>query len=499
MENYTAPPIDSHPEVAVSRRRKLYEIAYRFFGCCACCCRSTRSGNQLKESQRMREFSGLETIQTQMRTTSDLEVARIMERRPQMHIYRNDLSLPPLTQFMDYHLTIRNPYFMMTGGHPGCSCPYLIDETRWHSLDQCSCPHEDLHTHFEAKNIENMIALLPSRETDILDDLVDSSSDSDGSECSTNLPGHIVTVHRASTLANQLNGTKQVSDEDLPISALISKSGWLGNFEEEKSTKRQASGLSDEIAVDKVDLARNHLAIQPIEEFPKVVNAECDTASLKLKEIFKPKVEDSRSPDDEDDEECEGDMGFLADSRDSSATLEFDEEEKDNEHQENKISSSITSTSSVETNASDEEDDEMTPDEAFNLAAEDLSNDDFLQTGVLLSEADSPAPPPISTPTTTSRKRSLPIESLGDDEVKEKKKGEVGEAVVKVEVNENEVDRKDHLRVTDGQVESNGQPSPISQIDPRMRARWRWALLSQNRDLVFAQVIPDKITCGLFI
>nr|CDS24737.1 unc 13 munc13 [Echinococcus granulosus] len=62
-------------------------------------------------------------------------------------------------------------------------------------------------------------------------------------------------------------------------------------------------------------------------------------------------------------------------------------------------------------------------------------------------------------------------------------------SMAKKEDEEGEEESKGQLKENDEVAEGSGSQSPPPQIDRHMRARWRWALLSQNRDLVFSQVL----------
>lgn len=76
--------------------------------------------------------------------------------------------------------------------HLDCSCDYvragpgLWSASEWyernfHTVDRCTCPHEEVHRYFDDAastwKLADTIAMLPIRETDILDDLVDSTSE----------------------------------------------------------------------------------------------------------------------------------------------------------------------------------------------------------------------------------------------------------------------------------------------------------------------------------
>lgn len=508
-------PVGSHQTVTVSRQRKFYEIAYRLFGCCACCCVGLSRVRQRRRWRRRRresrsEHSGYLGLQ-QMRTTSDMEVARIMERRPQPHVYRNHLPPPPpapvpppmvsTSKATDYHLTIRNPYFMTAAIHPGCSCPYLRNENHWHSLEQCSCPHEDLHAHFETKNIENIVAMLPSRETDILDNLVDSSSDSEASDVFEVAPRHIVTLHRVSALPNKFNNQRQISDEDVPISTLISKSGWLSDFEERKKFLQPISTSAVNGSVDRWRRSEefSHQRIQEDSLKVKVSDDNTDFSTKFPPTDSKPFFKVGRVGRTIDDDKRVGDVESFIDSRASSEVTEI-AEEKERKSEETSTqfdTSSVTDSPKLrikeenreegredeeeeeEEDEGDKEEDEMTPDEAFNLATVDSSSEDFLQTGALVVEEDTPPPPPPSSPLTPlvespSLTTNPPL-------------------AFTAEKGEEEEEFKDEREVKDEVAEETGRQSPPPQVDPHMRARWRWALLSQNRDLVFSQV---KLACS---
>ncbi|CAH8657237.1 unnamed protein product, partial [Dicrocoelium dendriticum] len=81
-------------------------------------------------------------------------------------------------------------------GHLDCSCNYVrADPGIWpanvwyqqnfHTVDRCTCPHEEVHRFFDNAastwRLADTIAMLPIKETDILDDLVDSTSEEDES------------------------------------------------------------------------------------------------------------------------------------------------------------------------------------------------------------------------------------------------------------------------------------------------------------------------------
>ncbi|XP_018653639.1 putative unc-13 (munc13) [Schistosoma mansoni] len=80
--------------------------------------------------------------------------------------------------------------------HLDCSCDYVRGEAglwpadvwferNFHTVDKCTCPHEEVHRFFDNApskwKLADTIAMLPIRETDILDDLIDSTSDEDES------------------------------------------------------------------------------------------------------------------------------------------------------------------------------------------------------------------------------------------------------------------------------------------------------------------------------
>ncbi|VDN95910.1 unnamed protein product [Rodentolepis nana] len=624
----------------------------------------------------------------QMRTTSDLEVAHIMEQRPQRHVYRNPLPPPPPPSQpppSNFHLTIRNPYFMVDGIHTGCSCPYLLDETQWHSLAQCKCPHEELHDHYVSKNIENIVAMLPTRETDILNDLVDSSTDSDDSEeiLEELVPSHIVTIHRTAKTAEHFQRRRKLSDEDVPISTLISKSGWLGDFDENRGPlqesshstlsngskvlpyerenrfensriitkyplptvipmcKNQSDGHSEVLRKYQYESENSHTRsgritvpnfhfnyssqdhtpnpdletrsqpnhkisfIDPLDfqsevrrsipdlnlngnahgqkqddlefsssyeakrvnedegvETPPMVHKpskspqkstpknekqpdslleiplmnssihanggetkhysvkdqnstpfeiskngeslkekrgpgettvndkyfELDTEGPSTNSERKAEVslgatipqQDSKgNSSDNDDMECLGNLGFLADSRESSVTL--DENDVGGEEEQSKDSSVhhesfVTDSSNDETTTGDE-DGEMTPDEAFNLAinADTLSRE-FMESGVRVDDGEFPIQATFESykPSSDSPAQSSSSEVIDD--------------ITDPET----APQKTLLKVGEASTEANGRQSPLLQVDPHMRARWRWALLSQHRNLVFSQENSDE-------
>ncbi|KAF6769328.1 hypothetical protein AHF37_09383 [Paragonimus kellicotti] len=77
-------------------------------------------------------------------------------------------------------------------GHLDCSCDYVCGDAglwpadvwyqrNFHTVDRCTCPHEEIHRFFDKAasswRLAETIAMLPIKETDILDDLVDSTSD----------------------------------------------------------------------------------------------------------------------------------------------------------------------------------------------------------------------------------------------------------------------------------------------------------------------------------
>ncbi|EUB55477.1 Protein unc-13 B [Echinococcus granulosus] len=472
----------------------------------------------------------------QMRTTSDLEVARIMERRPQPHVYRNHLPspLPPpvsppvasTAKGEGCHLTIRNPYFMTAASHPGCSCPYLKNENHWHSLEQCSCPHEDLHAHFETKNIENIVAMLPSRETDILDDLVDSSSSSEASDVSEVSPRHIVTLHRASALPNKFTSQRQISDEDEPISTLISKSGWLGDFEEQKKSLQLISTSTANGAMNRLRPSEEAFH-RRISEGPVKVEKPVDGTNFLTtfpQTESEPCFKVGRKEYVVNDEKCAGNMGSLTESRASSVTTEKMGGKERNREEESIQSgtSSVGDSGKVEIEKEnrgeeeeeeeeeedddegeeeEEEEDEMTPDEAFNLATADSSSEDFLQTGALVVEEDTPPPPPPSasppslviSPAHTSTSPQASMAKKEDEEGEEESKGQV--------------------KAKDEAAEGSGSQSPPPQIDRHMRAsaaksfyqsidsaperRWSKRTLPLVSDLVLQTMSAQKRTASV--
>ncbi|KAF5399740.1 hypothetical protein PHET_06067 [Paragonimus heterotremus] len=77
-------------------------------------------------------------------------------------------------------------------GHLDCSCDYVCGDAglwpadvwyqrNFHTVDRCTCPHEEIHRFFDKAasswRLAETIAMLPIKETDILDNLVDSTSD----------------------------------------------------------------------------------------------------------------------------------------------------------------------------------------------------------------------------------------------------------------------------------------------------------------------------------
>lgn len=723
--NYAALPGGSHPSVTLSRRRKLYEIANRLLGCCACCYSGAvgdRSPRKRRAERPYLDEAGEPSRNEQpfvigmqqMRTTSDLEVAHIME--PQLHVYRNPLpplscsdplSLRPSTAITssNFHLTIQNPYFTMDGSHPGCTCPYLRDETHWHSLAQCSCPHEDLHAHYKTQNIENIVAMLPTRETDILDDLVDSSTDSEISgEFSEEMSSsHIVTIHRASKDGNDLRSQRQISDEDVPISTLISKSGWLADFDGRQNSFRNISAsystngskaflrrdssernnrtetefsppTVEPLCINQSEQycnflgkypqnnADSHLRSKQVTTYPfrttyfapnYLLNLDLETksnpntkiifpqpelgsseSSIKAIDVFdfhtenyepisatamkknsvnqpdyetnpppsyenkgikgekidlstalvkspgssaksspkeenkqnevnsdplirfsqhgseqsskgmkednnsfmgqvsppfvrqayanyvnektnfsqlgerckNPKIEansslsysnsnliissDSVLPQQDsktassnkDDMEYLGKLGFLADLKESSVTMEVNDGEQESKAS-SSLESSVVDSSIDETAVGQDLDGTMTLNESLNLTTNiDVSCGGFIQAGTRVENNDS------STPATYERfKPSLAIPpTYGQPPPSEAK------------VDGEKAESKDLFKVVEDIVDSNGRQSPLPQVDPHMRARWRWALLSQNRDLVSFKVKSSSLAEVVF-
>ncbi|KAL3311335.1 Protein unc-13 C [Cichlidogyrus casuarinus] len=102
---------------------------------------------------------------------------------------------PPRTNFPKVHepSAYWDKSVFRLAGHLDCSCDYVRANTgmwpakswlqqHYHSVLECTCPHEDVHNYFERAATQpgcSTIALLPERETAILDDLVDSTSDED--------------------------------------------------------------------------------------------------------------------------------------------------------------------------------------------------------------------------------------------------------------------------------------------------------------------------------
>lgn len=343
--------------------------------------------------------------------------------------------------------------------------------------------------------------MLPSRETDILDNLVDSSSDSEASDVFEVAPRHIVTLHRVSALPNKFNNQRQISDEDVPISTLISKSGWLSDFEERKKFLQPISTSAVNGSVDRWRRSEefSHQRIQEDSLKVKVSDDNTDFSTKFPPTDSKPFFKVGRVGRTIDDDKRVGDVESFIDSRASSEVTEI-AEEKERKSEETSTqfdTSSVTDSPKLrikeenreegredeeeeeEEDEGDKEEDEMTPDEAFNLATVDSSSEDFLQTGALVVEEDTPPPPPPSSPLTPlvespSLTTNPPL-------------------AFTAEKGEEEEEFKDEREVKDEVAEETGRQSPPPQVDPHMRARWRWALLSQNRDLVFSQV---KLACS---
>uniref|UniRef100_A0A5K3FJS7 HYLS1_C domain-containing protein n=1 Tax=Mesocestoides corti TaxID=53468 RepID=A0A5K3FJS7_MESCO len=491
------------------RQRKLYEIAHRLFGCCVCCTRRRLSPPNCRQEMH------------QIGTTSDLEVARIMDGHPPIHIYQNQLPPPN-----DCHFTIRNPYFRP---------PQSSSRRNWDTVDRCIYPHDDIQGHFERDNIEDIVAMVSGRETDILDDLVDSSSASEERETCIEGPRKVVTVHRAPSLGRRYWNPQQISDDDVPISALISKSGWLSDFGDQRKPPLQqtpdstiASTEHSTVETGSTHDLANHLLVPPTkrdfvvtqegdklfdsskkkfadlefknaephfrdkireahevcqEDMPKnafePTQLNCYQAEpSKLDDVKSsppPSSESSQVPDvcsknnggnekgadgvgddaDDSDDNEGSEIGFLANSRESSIAMDDVGVEKEDDTVSTSTTLSSTSSCSVkdgddETEEVDDDDDdgdeeEMTPDEAVDMATAEAASEDFVQTGERVNEADFPSP---QTPPSND------------------------EASSRAEPDRNTA-------------------SPI-QIDPHIRARWRWAVLSQNRDLVFSNENADE-------
>lgn len=81
--------------------------------------------------------------------------------------------------------------------HMDCSCNYargqpgfwpaeLWYKQNYHTVDKCTCPHDEIHQVFDKLGpqwkLADTIAMLPIKETDILDDLIDSTSEDDDDE-----------------------------------------------------------------------------------------------------------------------------------------------------------------------------------------------------------------------------------------------------------------------------------------------------------------------------
>ncbi|CAH8630936.1 unnamed protein product [Heterobilharzia americana] len=101
-----------------------------------------------------------------------------------------DNNLPQSVLIQPYHS--KNTFDLES--HLDCSCDYVKGEAglwpadiwyerNFHTVDKCTCPHEEVHRFFDNTaskwKLADAIAMLPIRETDILDDLIDSTSDED--------------------------------------------------------------------------------------------------------------------------------------------------------------------------------------------------------------------------------------------------------------------------------------------------------------------------------
>ncbi|TPP59267.1 Phorbol ester/diacylglycerol-binding protein unc-13 [Fasciola gigantica] len=114
-------------------------------------------------------------------------------------------------------------------GHLDCSCDYvradpgLWSASEWyernfHTVDRCTCPHEEVHRYFDDAastwKLADTIAMLPIRETDILDDLVDSTSDEEEIEFSR------------PTIEDVTHGSRMVTHENTSRETTLS---WIEN------------------------------------------------------------------------------------------------------------------------------------------------------------------------------------------------------------------------------------------------------------------------------
>ncbi|OON13412.1 hypothetical protein X801_10814, partial [Opisthorchis viverrini] len=99
----------------------------------------------------------------------------------------NTLPPPPPTYPRTFNLE----------SHLDCSCDYVrADPGLWpaevwyernfHTVDRCTCPHDEVHRYFDnaaaSWKLADTIAMLPLRETEIIDDLVDSTSEDEEEE-----------------------------------------------------------------------------------------------------------------------------------------------------------------------------------------------------------------------------------------------------------------------------------------------------------------------------
>lgn len=399
----------------------------------------------------------------QVHGTSDLEVARIMERRTVPHIYRNDLPPPPA-----YDFTIWNPGFVMPREYDEMDHAYPTQGRDWYAIDEYKYPPVATREPYEGRDIESIIAMLPSRETDILDDFIESSSGSASSvDEEVENSQSIVTLHQAdgsssiiiitnndddddSSIGVERYPLRQISDEDVPISALISKHGWLGSFDNERTEVMEPVKVAiptppaSVFITNERDATADRLSsLLEADEEDQEMEETAENSGQPEGHEKEPEEEEEEGKGKGDEEEEEEELGFLADSRDTSVSLDSPNESED--------ASGGYAQRSIKTD-SDEHDDAAVDEEDIQRSAKvEASPQHEMKENQEMTSVEVP-------------------EQLVPESEKGAARQDAEEVVVEVEEEEAESE--------------NGHPD----IDRHMRARWRWAILSQNRDLVFSQV-----------
>ncbi|KAA3680192.1 uncharacterized protein DEA37_0004481 [Paragonimus westermani] len=128
---------------------------------------------------------------------------------------------------LDIRSSLPGPRTFNLEGHLDCSCDYVCGDAglwpadvwyqrNFHTVDHCTCPHEEIHRFFDKAastwRLAETIAMLPIKETDILDDLVDSTSD----EEELQIADHFSSIPKVSTPQPEPEESKLGFEPPLP-------------------------------------------------------------------------------------------------------------------------------------------------------------------------------------------------------------------------------------------------------------------------------------------